>query len=228
MEGLRIVLLIAGVAIVALVYWYTQREQRKPTIRESARIEPDFSSSESAGEQFFDASDAIGPVSVDFDGDLDLDPGVAEPEVQPEPVETPQKIVAIRMVGKGAGQFPGKDLILALRGLGLRHGKFGIFHLHGDDDETLFSVASLVEPGSFDISNIAEQELPGVSMFLVLPASESGPTIFDRMVQTARTLAKTLDGEVLDANGSSLSIQRERFIREEIIQFELSLNFAQE
>ena len=39
------------------------------------------------------------------------------------------------------------------------------------------------------------------------------------MMEAARTLAKSLDGELLDESGSTLSIQRERYMREEIVQF---------
>ena len=43
------------------------------------------------------------------------------------------------------------------------------------------------------------------------------------MMAAARALAQSLDGELLDESGSTLSIQRERYLREEIIQFQLSV-----
>ena len=42
------------------------------------------------------------------------------------------------------------------------------------------------------------------------------------MMDAARTLAQALDAELLDESGSSLSIQRERYMREEIIQYQHS------
>ena len=42
------------------------------------------------------------------------------------------------------------------------------------------------------------------------------------MLAAARAMTKTLDGELLDESGSTLSIQRERYLREEIIQFQHS------
>ncbi|MEO0580096.1 MAG: cell division protein ZipA C-terminal FtsZ-binding domain-containing protein, partial [Pseudomonadota bacterium] len=121
-----------------------------------------------------------------------------------------------------------EDLVLALRGLGLRHGQFGIFHRHdGDEPAPVFSVANLIEPGSFELANIREQVFPGISLFLVLPGQLAGTEAFDMMIETARTIAKSFDGELLDASGSTLSIQRERFMREEIIQFEHNLTLSQ-
>ena len=42
------------------------------------------------------------------------------------------------------------------------------------------------------------------------------------MMAAARALAQSLDGELLDESGSTLSIQRERYMREEIIQYQHS------
>jgi FtsZ-interacting cell division protein ZipA len=41
------------------------------------------------------------------------------------------------------------------------------------------------------------------------------------MLTTSRSLAEKLDGELFDEQGSTLSIQRERYLREEVVQFQL-------
>jgi cell division protein ZipA len=106
----------------------------------------------------------------------------------------------------------------------MRHGKFGIFH-HFDSEDSInavFSAASLVEPGSFDLANIKDQQIPGISMFAVLPGPIDGVEAFDMLMAAARTLAQSLHGELLDESGSTLSIQRERYMREEIVQYQHS------
>jgi len=125
-------------------------------------------------------------------------------------------------MARNAGGFPGEKLVLKMRELGLQHGEFGIFHRPADTDDLRneFSVASLVEPGSFDLKQIRSNSYPGVSIFMMLPGARDGVEIFDDMMQTSRSLAKEMDGELLDEQGSSLSVQRERYLREEIIQFE--------
>jgi cell division protein ZipA len=130
----------------------------------------------------------------------------------------------LRLVGREKGAFKGDDLILSLRGIGLRHGKFGIFHRYDGNDEsrTIFSAASLVEPGSFDLANIKDQQIPGISLFLVLPGPVDSVEAFDMMMAAARALSQSLNGELLDESGSTLSIQRERYLREEIIQYQHS------
>ena len=138
--------------------------------------------------------------------------------------DIPQKIVTLRIIGREGSTFRGDDLILSLRGIGLRHGKFGIFHrIDGEDESrTIFSAASLVEPGSFDLANIKEQQIPGISLFMVLPGPVDGVEAFDMMMDAARALAQGLDAEMLDESGSTLSIQRERYMREEVIEFQRS------
>lgn len=213
MDGLRWLLLLFGLLVIAGVYWYSRREpgpassdeivhRRAPTIDglDDDAAEPD---------------DLDEPIDA---GDDDREPDDGEPPTSP----AEKKIVALRIVARGGGVFKGDELILSLRGIGMRHGKFGIFHrLDGNDEErTVFSAASLVEPGSFDLANIREQTIPGISLFTVLPGPIDGADAFDLMMAAARTLAQSLNAELLDESGSSLSIQRERYLREEIVQFE--------
>lgn len=152
--------------------------------------------------------------------------GTAEPEPSTPPessVDTePKKVITVRMMARDEPGFKAEQLILALRDAGLTHGQFGIFHRveqeHGVAPE--FSVASLVEPGSFDLTKVKTEHYPGVSIFMSLPAPRDGVAVFDDMLETSRALAKKMDGDLRDEHGSTLSVQRERYIREEVIQFE--------
>jgi cell division protein ZipA len=160
---------------------------------------------------------------------------VAEPEAE-EPVDDAEekrpalkeKIVTLRLVARHQGTFPGDDLVLSMRGIGMRHGKFGIFHRYAGDDEkkVIFSAASLVEPGSFDLTDIKSQQIPGISLFMVLPGPMEGAQGYDLMVTAGRALAKSLNAELLDESGCTFSIQRERYLREEIIQYQHGIKVA--
>ncbi len=46
------------------------------------------------------------------------------------------------------------------------------------------------------------------------------------MVAAARALTQSLNAELVDESGSTLSVQRERYLREEIIQFQHSILVA--
>ncbi len=212
MDGLRWLLLLFGLLVIAGVYVYSRREQSVTDNKQSptSRVAPQLAGGDSSDETD-DAVVAIESSITDEESGSDS-----------EEIDTPQKIVTLRIVANENKFFPGDDLVLSMRGIGLRHGKFGIFHRYDGNDEsrTVFSAASLVEPGSFDLENIKEQEIPGISLFLVMPGPIDGIEGFDLMMTAARTLAQSLDGELVDESGSSLSIQRERYMREEIIQFQ--------
>jgi cell division protein ZipA len=211
MDGLRWLLLLFGLLVVAGVYLYSRRERTEPQEPlESADSEPRAVRFEPSlgGNTKEDAADDSDEVFVDrFEADAEV----------PQ-----QKIVTLRIVAKPNATFAGDELALSLRGIGMRHGKFGIFHRYDGADESspIFSAASLVEPGSFDLNNLKEQQIPGISLFMVMPGPIDGAQAFDMMIEAAKILAKSLGAELLDESGSTLSIQRERYLREEIIQFQ--------
>ena len=137
----------------------------------------------------------------------------------PRKVPRPDRIITVRFIPKEK-QLSAEKVVLALRSAGLQHGRYGIFHRLGEngDDEPHFSVASLTEPGSFDLTNLGGS-ISGMSFFMVLPGDGDPVARFDSMVETARLLAHDLDAELHDERGSSWSIQRERYVREEIIEY---------
>lgn len=211
MDGLRWLLLLVGLFVVAGVYLYT-RFQRSSTndIAEEAVV--------------VDRVEPLLEIPAGADNDVSDDALLDDSDDDAPVADIPQKIVTLRIVARNNGAFAGDELVLSLRGIGMRHGKFGIFHrVEGsDENKVIFSAASLVEPGSFDIANIKEQQIPGISLFMVIPGPMDGAQGFDLMMTTARALAQSLDAELLDETGSTLSIQRERYLREEIIQHQLS------
>ena len=221
MDGLRWLLLLFGLLVIAGVYFYSRREKTstKAEPPASGRVEPTLGAGQST-----DASPED-PVAEDAEP---IDDASVADETPESADNVPQKIVTLRLVARDGGAFRGDELVLSLRGIGMRHGKFGIFHRYDGNNEanTIFSAASLVEPGSFDMTNIKEQQIPGISLFLILPGPIEGSEAFDMMMEAARVVAQALDGELLDESGSTLSIQRERYMREEIIQFEHSIKVA--
>ncbi len=211
MDGLRWLLLLFGVLVVAGVYFYSRYQRTQTDEAPSPQLSPDRLEPSLGDEDQAEDEAAESVVAADEE--------VGEPE---------QKIVTLRIVARNQGAINGEELVLNLRGIGLRHGKFGIYHRCDgtDEDKIIFSAASLVEPGTFDLKTIREQEIPGISLFMVLPGPIDGAQAFDLMVGAARALTQSLDAELLDESGSTFSIQRERYLREEIIQFQHTILVA--
>lgn len=235
MDSLRVALLIIGILVVGVVY-LTTRKRDAAEVKNStpgSRIEPSFEEAPAQRSQSSLDLDVLPSVSADEPAAPVAN--IAEPEahnaeqdadaLESEPVpNVPQKVITLRIVAKKGADFSAEQMILALRDSGLVHGKFGIFHKlfnNEPDAETVFAAANLVEPGSFDLKNLKDQRLPGLSFFLVRPGPGRGVEGYDKMVETARAIAITLSGDLVDGDGSTFSIQRERFLREELIQYEL-------
>ncbi len=209
MDGLRWFLLLFGLIAIVGVYYYSRREHQTADSSGNetpARLGPSL-----------DTDSAEDPPD---DGDSSREAADSDEDSGSSPQE--QKIITLRVVARNHSTFAGDDLALSLRGIGLRHGKFGIYHRHDGNDESkiVFSVASLVEPGSFDLENLKSQKIPGISLFMVLPCPIDGAQAFDLMMVAARALSQSLKADLLDESGSTLSIQRERYMREEIIKFQ--------
>jgi FtsZ-interacting cell division protein ZipA len=135
---------------------------------------------------------------------IDPDSPAAEP-LRPPPEE---KIVTLRLAAPPLERFDGRELVAALRAAGLEHGKFSIFHKVAPNGATLMSVASLVEPGTFDLDRIEAQRFPGISLFAVLPGPMEAGATLDMMVGIARDLAARLRGVLQDERGVPMSPQK--------------------
>ena len=130
-----------------------------------------------------------------------------------------QRIVALRLVASG-GNWDGASLRAALEAEDLHYGPYSIFHREREDGKSLFYVASMMEPGSFDLSRMDEQEFSGVSLFGIVPGPLDAPSTFDLVLAVGRGLAERLAGQLQDEQGSTLTSQRILNLREELVHFE--------
>ena len=134
-----------------------------------------------------------------------------------------QRIVTVRVCTVGEMRWSGTQLMAALELHGLAFGRYQVFHRKHVDGRSLFCVASLIEPGTFDIAEMADQEFRGVTLFAVLPGPIQPLETMDELLGTARGLAEELSGMVQDAKGMPLSPQRAAALREDIARFQASL-----
>ena len=138
----------------------------------------------------------------------------------PEPPPRQQRIVAIRLIATTETPIDGAALKASLAAERLVFGRYSIFHRLLEGDRPVYSVASLVEPGSFEPELMAAMKFPGVSLFAVFPGPLPAPQVFDELLATARRLADKLGGALQDDTGSSLTGQRVLSLREDLVYFE--------
>ena len=130
----------------------------------------------------------------------------------------PDRIVTLRLIPR-TDELPSEHTVTVLRNAGLEHGRYAIFHRQLGANPEGFSVASLTEPGTFDLDNLGDGTIAGLSFFVVLPGAGDPVARFDAMVETARALSVELAADLFDESGSSWSSQRERYVREELIEY---------
>jgi len=143
--------------------------------------------------------------------------------VSAAPAAEPQRIVTIRVCAVGETRWSGTQLMAALELHGLAFGRYQVFHRKHADGRSLFCVASLIEPGTFDVAQMADEEFRGVTLFAVLPGPVQPLETMDELLGTARGLAEELSGMVQDGGGMPLSPQRAAALREDIAHFQASL-----
>ena len=151
-----------------------------------------------------------------------------EPAPAPAPVaEEPPKILVINVVAKAA-YFGGPDLMRAAEEVGLEPGEWNIFHRPDDHSpqQTLFSMASLVEPGSFPFGRMEGFSTPGLCLFTQLPGPRDGLAVYSDMLFSAERIAALLDGELQDETHQLLTRDKIERVREEILQHKRRLQLA--
>jgi cell division protein ZipA len=135
-----------------------------------------------------------------------------------------QLILALHVMPRSGMPFAGAAAQDAFEACNLRFGRYQVFHrLDAPGGDSVFSVANMVEPGSFEPDSLDTSELSGLTLFMVLPGPRGGVASYADMLATSRQLAQALDGEVLDQDRSTLTRQTARHIRERIITFETQL-----
>ena len=207
MSELRWILLGMGTLLIAGVYLWN----RKP-FSISFRSRPD---------ELDRAEPSISAIEAEKAPDSEPPSEVSKPTSQAPQRQRTDRVVTLRLIGQRQAELSCEEAVRALRDAGLVHGQYGIFHYPPGNagDEPCFSVANLTEPGSFNVTDESDSTISGMSFFIELPGPADPIVSFDAMVQTARRIAQELNAELFDEHGSSWSIQRERYVREEIIEY---------
>lgn len=139
------------------------------------------------------------------------------------------QLIVLHVKSKQPQGFSGSDIIQVLVACNLRYGEKQILHRFADPSATQgpieFSVANMVEPGTFDLDHLSDFTSPGVTFFMALPGAPDPIKSFNAMVETASYMAQTLGGEVLDEEHSSATQQVINHYRDRIRT--LSVQFAE-
>lgn len=139
----------------------------------------------------------------------------------PPPERQVQEVIVFHLIARRPDRFDGGAMLRYLLECGLRFGEMNIFHRHRQGDEyPEFSVANAVEPGTFDIQTMEEQEFAGITFFMQLPGPQDPLAALDRMLTTGRRMAEGLYGDLRDEQHSVLTPQTMEHLRQRVQEFE--------
>jgi len=213
---LRVGIAIAGVLLLVAIYIFGRPRKPGQGRRVAERMEP------GNGERVEPTLGA--QLEQELAGE-----GAAQPELDLDRAEQNdlgrrgdasfEKIVTLYVAARAGSALRGSDIVVAAEKAGLTYGHMQIFHrlVEGHPERgPVFSVASIMKPGSFDMATIQELETPAIAFFLTLPAPMTALDAWEKMLPTAQRMAELLDGVVLDEQRNALGRQRIAHIRDEL------------
>lgn len=153
-------------------------------------------------------------------------PAADEPEPGRLPRDVQPEVFMLNVVARKPEGFRGDDILHILLACDLRFGDMSFFHRHEFEagrGAIQFSVANMMQPGVFDIDNMADFTTPGLVFFVTLPGPDDMMKAFDYMLEAAQAVARNLDGDVLDETRSALTRQTLEHSRQQIRDLERRL-----
>ncbi|MCF6336733.1 MAG: cell division protein ZipA [Gammaproteobacteria bacterium] len=158
---------------------------------------------------------------------------VEEPEQTAMPPGIEPLVLSVSVFAEEDMNFSGPEIKEALEAEGLLHGAMHIFHFHAPDkkdvsenDDAVFSVASVLEPGFFDLEKLDEMQTPGLMLFCQLPGPLSGDVALEMMLDKGRGLAVRLHGYMCDDKRNRFTTQAKNHYLDRIAVFKRELMLA--
>jgi cell division protein ZipA len=155
-------------------------------------------------------------------------------ELDAEPTDKPVKkksrpeaelIIALFVLPNDGEGFLGTDIFTVLQDQNMSYGKMEIFHHYGVGEikvkHAIFSVANILNPGTFNPKEMDEFRSAGLVFFMQLPGAFGGRVAFELMLNTAKRVAESLEGTLTDERQYILDQDMIESLRAKITQFEL-------
>lgn len=223
-DGLRLILLLLGIAVVAGVYIWSRSRLGQETAP-AERIEPalgGFGETPKVAATVKQRAEPsfIAPQQAVAEGDDESVPTLFDEIFRPPEPGMPADVIIVNVFAAEGDLFAGEDLENGLKECGMEYGAMRIFHRMNDAGDRLFSLVNSVEPGYFKVPHLTDVSTPGVSLFLALPGPQRPAAALEELIATAQTLTRHLEGRLLDSDRNPLRTQGIEHLRERVREFE--------
>ena len=171
-------------------------------------------------------------IEINFGDELPLGDDISEekaakkkqslPEIEPE-------VIVFSVITPENQVISGAALLPCLLTLGMKFGEMDIFHRYQDNagnGKATFSLANMMNPGTFDLDNMETFSTQGVSLFMTLPNVGDAFKVFEQMLAAAKHIAKEFNGQLLDDKRSVMTKQTEQHYVSKIREFERKYRIA--
>ncbi len=146
---------------------------------------------------------------------------IAEDEARQQNNE--HQIITFLIKAAPGKTFFGDKILAATDVVGMKFGDMNIFHHHGaegmESGQSIFSLASMYEPGYFDLENMETYQTKGLTLFMQLPAPMDNIQAFDLLQETAMQLADSLQGEICSAKHEPIDAKALQAMRDVVVEF---------
>ncbi len=217
MESLRWILLAAGAAFVIVIYLLGRRRRRRnhSMVDDMEEDLPEFTA-----RSLDDLDEGVGEVRIVSsgaeeisDGDLSTfaaDDGTPEQEENTSGIKEadstlPNDIVVLYILAKPNKQLAGSQVNSSAQAMGLSFGEMNIFH-YRKDGRNVFSLANMLEPGSFDANTIHDIKTTGLTVFMQIQGDDPLDDLTE-MLQRSYQLAGLLDARLCNHRREPLTEQ---------------------
>ncbi len=145
------------------------------------------------------------------------DEKIEKKEIQPE-------VLALSVVMPQNQVMHGASLLPLLLTLGLKYGEMNIFHRHQDNagnGPVTFSLANMMNPGSFDLDSIETFATQGITLFMMLPNAGNAFDVYRQMLSAAKQVSEEFSAQILDDKRNVMTKQTEQHYESRIRDFEI-------
>ena len=154
-------------------------------------------------------------------------------EKPPQPVnkvvDIEPEVIVLSVIMPENKLMSGASLLPILLTLGMKYGDMNIFHRHEDNagnGKITFSLANMMNPGTFDLDTMESFSTQGVSLFMTLPNPGDAFKVFEQMLSAAKQLAQEFNGQLLDDKRSVMTKQTEQHYISKIREFDRKYRIA--
>ncbi len=235
MESLRWILLAAGIVFVLVIY-ILGRSRRRRNHSMVEELEDDLPAFSAAS--LDDVDEGVGAVriisgedpdedvvtSVDastYEAEEDLYDKPQDKEVADSsaagPSKAPSDIIVLYILSKVGEELIGSQINSAAQAMGLSFGEMNIFH-YKPRGRSVFSLANMLEPGSFDADTIHDLKTSGLTVFMQIRAGDPLDDLTE-MLQRSYQLAGLLGARLCNHERKVLTEQDAENYRTQVSQF---------